>query len=225
MKKGLFITLEGPEGSGKSTQAPRLREYLKKAGYDVVHTREPGGTRVAESVRKALLDPGAKVSAWAELFLYEAARAQHVAEIIRPALRQGRVVLCERFTDATEAYQGWGRGLPLRRVKKLNQWAAQGVRPDLTFLLDAPVDEGLARARGRAGKNSARKGDRLERESSAFHRRVRRGYLAMARREPERFRVIPWREGAEKVHASLIEGLRDFLVRRRLSPARMKAPR
>lgn len=196
MKQGFFITLEGGEGSGKSTQARLLVRSLRRAGRRVVHTREPGGTSIAEAVRRILLRPGGRVAPMTELLLYEAARAQHVAEIIRPALEGGRVVVCERYTDATVAYQGFGRGLDGRQIDRLNETATGGLAPDLTFLLDVPVDRGLRAARSlsktisKGGRRLA--GDRLEREPLAFHERVRAGYRALARQHPRRIVVVPW---------------------------------
>jgi dTMP kinase len=209
--KGIFITVEGPDGSGKSTQARLLCRLLSRAGLRVVHTREPGGTSIAEAVRRVLLHPSSRIAPMTELLLYEAARAQHIAEVVRPALERGRTVVCERYTDATVAYQGWGRQLPLSRIRDLNRIATGGLRPDLTLLLDVPVKEGLLRAR-RGG------GDRLERESSEFHRRVRRGYLALARREPRRIRLIPWEPGVERVRALVRRAVEPLLRRARRRP-------
>ncbi len=196
MKRGFFITLEGGEGSGKSTQARFLVQFLRRAERRVVHTREPGGTTIAEAVRRILLRPGNRVAPMTELLLYEAARAQHVAEIIRPALERGAVVVCERYTDATVAYQGFGRGLDRRQIARLNDTATGGLSPNLTFLLDVPVDRGLRAARSlsktisKGGRRLA--GDRLEREPLAFHERVRAGYRALARQHPRRLVVVPW---------------------------------
>lgn len=220
MRKGLFITLEGPEGSGKSTQARLLADSLRRRGLRVAHTREPGGTSIAEAVRRVLLHPGGRVAPMTELLLYEAARAQHIAEVVRPALDRRRTVVCERFTDATEAYQGWGRRLPLSHIRALNRIATGGLRPDLTLLLDVPVREGLRRARSlrkklTAGDRRGHRGDRLERESAVFHRRVRKGYLALARREPRRIRVIWWESGVEAVHAEIVRAVEEFLKRRK----------
>lgn len=204
MKNGLFITFEGGEGSGKSTQARRLADHLHRRGVPVVHTREPGGTSIAESVRRVLLHPDSRVAPLTELLLYEAARAQHVAEIVSPALQAGKVVICERYTDATVAYQGYGRGLNLRDIRILNDIATERRRPDLTFLLDVPVERGLTAARNlpkRLALRAARTrgGDRMERESAQFHDRVRRGYLSLARKEPRRFRRISWGGSVEDV--------------------------
>ncbi|TXH28828.1 MAG: dTMP kinase [Elusimicrobia bacterium] len=210
MKRGFFITFEGGEGSGKSTQARRLVAALRRRGRRPVHTREPGGTAIAEAVRRVLLTPGGRVAPVTELLLYEAARAQHLAEVVRPALARGRVVVCERYTDATEAYQGFGRGLPLADIRLLNRVATGGLAPDLTFLLDVPVRRGLRVAR-RLGKKLSRRagrsrgGDRMERESSLFHERVRRGYLSLARREPRRVRVIPWGASIGAVHEGVLK--------------------
>lgn len=219
MRKGLFITIEGPEGSGKSTQARLLCDHLRRRGLPVLHSREPGGTGVAEAVRRVLLRPEGRVAPATELFLYEAARAQHVAEVVAPALARGRAVVCERYTDATEAYQGYGRGLPLADIRLLNRVATGGLVPDLTLLLDAPSAEGLRRARGLEKRLASRArrtvgGDRLEREPLAFHRRVRRGYLALARRDPKRFRVIPWRAGVDRVASAVAAAVEEFLRRR-----------
>jgi dTMP kinase len=208
-KRGLFITLEGPEGSGKTTQGRWLERELRRRGWAVVRTREPGGTAVAEGVRRILLTPEGRVSSLTELFLYEAARAQHVADVVRPALAKGAAVVCDRYTDATEAYQGWGRGLDRAVIRRLNDLATGGLCPDLTLLLDVPTSRGLRTARSRAAG-----ADRIEREPDVFHQRVRRGYLAIARREPRRVRRIPWKEGVEVVQRHLTQILDDFLRKR-----------
>ncbi|MDN5326923.1 MAG: dTMP kinase [Moorella sp. (in: firmicutes)] len=183
MGRGLFITLEGPDGSGKTTQMDRLEEYLHRRGLAVERTREPGGTRLAEAIRRLLLEPSfSPVDARAELLLYAAARAQHVAERIRPALAAGKIVLCDRFSDSTLAYQGYGRRLGAELVDRLNDLATGNLRPDITFLIDVPVAIGLGRRLGGS--------DRLEQEDLEFHRRVRQGYLELARREPRRVHLI-----------------------------------
>ena len=176
-RKGLFIVLEGPDKSGKSTQARLLADTLKGRGHVVLHTREPGGTSVAEGVRKVLLDPSLHIDPLAELFLYEASRAQHTNEKIIPALKAGEVVISERFTMSTDAYQGVARGLGLKTTMTLNKIATSGLKPDLTILLDIPVAEFDARDQGREL-------DRLERENSAFRLKVREGYLKAAKADP-----------------------------------------
>lgn len=200
--RGLFITFEGVEGCGKSTQIERLRLHLEACGQRVLMTREPGGTPIAEAIRDLLLDPSHHaMSPSAELLLYEAARAQHVDERIRPALESGVTVLCDRFADSTTAYQGAGRGLPLNALEYLHLIATGGVWPDLTFVIDLPVEIGLerARARGRA--------DRMEQEALAFHERVRQGFLELARREPARIRVIDGTQSIDEIAAAIRRAL------------------
>ena len=177
-RRGLFIVLEGPDKSGKSTQARRLAEALRARGLTVLHTREPGGTSVAEGVRAVLLNPQLSIDPVAELFLYEASRAQHVAEKIRPALARGETVVCERFTMSTDAYQGFARGLGLKTTKTLNDVATGGLKPDLTVVLDIPIAEFDARDQGREL-------DRLEREHASFRVAVRKGYRALAKSNPK----------------------------------------
>jgi dTMP kinase len=185
----MFITLEGIEGSGKSTQLRRLADYLRQRGKTVLTTREPGGCPIADAIRQILLHPAnTAMVPRAELLLYAAARAQHVAEVIRPALERGEVVLCDRFLDATMAYQGYGRGLDLPLIEELNRLATGGLLPDLTLLLDMPAEEGLRRARRRNDLSATEEG-RFEAEALEFHRRVRSGYLELAGRQ-RRFRVI-----------------------------------
>jgi len=171
--RGVFIVLEGPDKCGKSTQARLLVSALKKTGREVVHTREPGGTRLAERIRGLLLDPGPSVHPLAELLLYEAGRAQHVSEFIRPALARGAAVVSERFTLATLAYQGCARGFPLGLIRRLNRIATGGLEPDLTVVLDIP-DSAFRQ------RDPSRKLDRLEREDTAFRRRMRAGYRKLS---------------------------------------------
>jgi dTMP kinase len=184
-KRGLFITFEGVEGSGKSTQIRRLAAALRRRGVRVLVTREPGGTPAAEQVRRLLLARGRHWPAISELLLANAARAAHLEEIVRPALHRGAWVLCDRFTDATVAYQGYGRGLPPAAVRAVNRLATGGLRPDRTLLLDLPAGRGLRRARQRKVGAS-----RFEDEADTFHRRVRAGYRRIARREPGRVRLV-----------------------------------
>lgn len=194
-ERGVFITFEGPEGAGKTTQINRLEKALQERGYPVTRTREPGGDAVGERVRELLLH--ADMSAEAELLLFAAARAQNVQSVVRPALDSGHIVLCDRFTDSTLAYQGYARGLPLDIIRPLNAFATGGLVPDRTFLLDLPPDVGLSR-------QSREKQDRLDRESIAFHERVRDGFLAVAAAEPERFIVIDATRPAAEVARELL---------------------
>ena len=179
-----FITFEGIEGSGKSSHAQRLAAGLRDAGHGVVETREPGGTPLGAALRGLLLGIDTALTPAAELLLYCADRTQHVAEIIRPALSAGTFVVCDRFSDSTIAYQGHGRGLDLEVILHLDALARGDIRPDVTFLLDCPVDVGLARAKARGPS------DRFERETLLFHERVRAGFRALAAAEPERIVVV-----------------------------------
>jgi len=201
MKSGLFITLEGGEGAGKSSSLDFVRDWLKQRGQNVVVTREPGGTPLGEQIRDLLLHGRDGMSPDAELLLMFAARAEHLNQVIRPALERGASVVCDRFTDATYAYQGAGRGIAGGRIAVLEQWVQQGLRPHLTLLLDIPVAQGLARAGNRSTP------DRFEREQQAFFERVRRGYLDAAAREPERIRVIDASRDIAAVHAQLAAAL------------------
>jgi len=184
MKRGYFITLEGGEGAGKSTSLAFISDWLQRHGQEVIVTREPGGTELGEAIRNLLLHGRNDMHADTELLLMFAARAEHLSRVIRPALQRGAWVVCDRFTDATYAYQGGGRGIPHDRIQLLEDWVQHGLRPDLTLLLDIPVSKGLARA----GERS--RPDRFERERTDFFERVRRSYLDAASKEPERFRVI-----------------------------------
>jgi len=188
------------EGSGKTTQIHRLKKYLTQKGIPCRITREPGGTPIGEKIRKVLLNPKFKeMVPLAELFLYEASRAQHVHEVILPLLKKGGVVISDRFMDASIAYQGYGRKVDLKWVERLNRLASYGIKPDITFLLDCPSDMGLKRALQRNQRRKNKKEDRFEREQIEFHRRVRRGYLALAKKEPQRVKIIDTRQGEEKV--------------------------
>lgn len=184
-KKGFLLSFEGIEGCGKTTQLNHLARRLRALGYHVVETREPGGVPISEQIRTILLAPSNRgMDTRSEVLLYLASRAQHVAEKVRPALEKGAVVLCDRFVDATMAYQGYGRGLGPRTISSLNRFASGGLRPDLSIILDVPVSLGLARKR-RVGHL-----DRLDRESETFHQAVRSGYLRIAKETPRRVRVV-----------------------------------
>jgi dTMP kinase len=181
--QGIFITFEGIEGSGKSTQAEALKRFLEDHGLEVVLTREPGGSPIGEQIRNILLDPDNHgMVPLTELLLYEASRCQHVEAVIKPALERGRTVICDRFFDASTAYQGYARGLSVKMVGELNLVATGGRKPDLTIVLNLPVDVGLKRL----GKNL----DRIEREAVEFHEGVRQGYLRIAEGEPDRVKVV-----------------------------------
>jgi dTMP kinase len=202
---GLFISIEGGEGAGKSTVIAALSDLLSADGREVVLTREPGGTPEGEAIRAVLLDAGNQVVPEAELLLMFAARAQLVRQLIRPALARGAAVVADRFTDASYAYQGGGRGLDTGRIAELERWAA-GIKPDLTLLLDVGVAQGLARARSRGGEP-----DRIEREREDFFERVRAVYLARAAAEPARFRVIDASQPADAVQAAVRTALTEWL--------------
>jgi dTMP kinase len=205
--RGLFITLEGIEGAGKSTQARLLAEELRSRGERVVVSREPGGTAFGSALRAMLLDPaGGPIAPLAELFLYLADRAQHVRDIVAPALERGEVLICDRFADATVAYQGYGRGLDPAFIAAASDRAAAGIVPDLAILLDCEdVGAGVARARRRqAGDGTAGVEDRFEREDLSFHRRVRDGYRALAASSRRRFRVLPAALAVDELHRSIV---------------------
>jgi dTMP kinase len=198
MARGLFITLEGGEGAGKSTSLAFIEAWLRQAGRNPLVTREPGGTEAGEHIRGVLLHARElSMAPETEMLLMFAARAEHLARVIRPALERGRVVVCDRFTDATYAYQGGGRGIPDARIAEIEQWVQGDLRPDLTLLLDVPVDVGLQRA------NSRSEPDRFERENREFFERVRAAYLARAAREPARMRIVDASQPHEAVEQQL----------------------
>jgi len=207
---GFFITFEGIEGCGKSTQLELLKAHLEKKGRAVFSVREPGGTLLGERVRSVLLNGTEEgIDPWAELFLYEACRAQLVAKVIRPALAQGKVVLCDRFFDSTLAYQGFGRGLDVEKIEGLNALATGGLVPDLTFLVDCAEEVGLKRAWARINESMGAREDRFEKEELAFHRRVRDGFLEIARAAP-RVKVVDGSREISTVHGEIrdiIEGV------------------
>ncbi|MDD5772543.1 MAG: dTMP kinase [bacterium] len=202
-KNGFFITFEGPDGGGKSTHIKLLAEFLKKKGYSVVLTREPGGTALGEDIRDVLLDPRIKnLSLWSELFLYLSCRSQILEEVIKPALRSQKIVLCDRFTDATVAYQGFGRKIDIDLIKNLNGLLVGEFKPDLTVLIDIEPETGLERSCVRGGKV-----DRIEKEKIAFHRRVRNGYLDLSKKESKRFLVVAGGDSLEKNKAIIQKGV------------------
>lgn len=203
-RSGFFITLEGGDGCGKSTQAARLARWLRRQGYAVTLTREPGGTRVGEAVR-AWLVGHPRLDPWAELCLFQAARAQHVTEVIRPRLARGMIVICDRYADSTMAYQGYGLGLDRRLIAQLTAAVTRGAAPDLTLILDDAAAAGLRRARRR---------QRMERRGLVFQRRVLAGFRAIARRAPRRCRVIRVQPHPQATFALIHEVVTDALSRR-----------
>ena len=212
MKRGYFITFEGPEGAGKSSQIRMLGEALRAAGREVVITREPGGTPLAEAIREVVKghNTGETVYPATELLLIEAARSQHVREVIEPALAAGKVVLCDRFYDSSTAYQGGGRGLERETIAMLNAFAADGVVPDLTILLDLPPERGFARTETRVETQG--EFDRFEEEKLDFHRRVRAEFLALAGREPQRVKVVSADRAKDEIGRDVLR-LVDELIR------------
>jgi len=204
--KGIFISFEGIEGTGKTIQSRLLYEYLSKKGYSVVLTGEPGGTRIGLKIRDLLLSVENKgMIPLAELLLYNASRAQHVQEIILPEINKGSVVITDRFTDSTIAYQGYGRGIDLSYIDSIDLIATERLRPDITILLDLDVEVGLRRNRG------INKMDRLELEDVEFHKRVRNGYLEIAAKEPERIKLVDASVSIEEIHNKVVNIVMDFL--------------
>ena len=185
MSRGIFITMEGPDGSGKSTQIALLKEYLEKEGYDVIITREPGGTRISDNIREVILNPEYKeMSSVTEMLLYASARAQLIAEVIGPAIDSGKAVISDRFVDSSLVYQGMARGLGVEKVYEINKAAIGDYMPDVTFMLDLPAEVGISR------KKDQKELDRMEQESLDFHRSVAEGYRQMADRFPDRIKTI-----------------------------------
>lgn len=206
---GLFISFEGGEGCGKSTQARALYRQLRRRKLPVLLAKEPGGTPLGRAVRRLLKSDGLRISALAEAFLFIAARAELVQEVIRPALEQGMIVLCDRFADSTLAYQGYGRGLDLTWLSGLNDLATGGLKPDLVILLDLEVGRGLGRKKGH---------DRFEREPLSFHERIRRGYLELAASEGDRWQVIDASLPPDEVRQAIWRRVREFLDTRGFLP-------
>jgi dTMP kinase len=209
---GKFITLEGGEGAGKSTQLAMIQAEIERAGIEVVVTREPGGTPRAEAIRQLLLSRDAEAMPEScELLLMFAARATHLHNLIVPALKRGAWVLCDRFTDASYAYQGYGRGVSLQQIQNLEQWVQQDIKPDMTLLLDVSVDVAMQRARLRNQSQGLGEGDRFEIEQSAFFERVRHGYLQRAQAEPNRFRIVDASLDIARVSEATRQVVRDFI--------------
>lgn len=196
MTQGLFITFEGPDGCGKTTQMKLLAEYFTKNGKEVVLTREPGGKGLGEKVREILLNYDGEVSDRCESFLFLADRAQNIDIIVNPAVKQGKIVLCDRHIDSTVAYQGYGRGLDIERINMLNNLATNGKKPDLTFVFDVDVETSMKRV----GKEK----DRMESAGIDFHNRVRQGYLELAKQEPQRIKVIDATKSIEEIHKKVV---------------------
>jgi dTMP kinase len=205
----MFITLEGPEGSGKTTQARLLAAWLRDQGYQVTLTREPGGTDIGDQIRAVLHDPeNSAIDARTEILLYSASRAQHVAQRVRPALAAGEIVVSDRYADSTLAYQGYGRGLDLEALRRITGFATGGLAPDLTLYLDIPAEDGLQRRQLGGGE-----WNRLDAESLEFHQRVRAGYLELVKQEPERWVVIHAARSVEEVQTEIRDVVQGRLNR------------
>ncbi len=210
----MFISFEGIEGCGKTTQVELLAEFLSKRGIPYLVTREPGGTQLGKLIRQILLDPAhSEMEPLTELFLYAADRAQHIAQVIRPTLKASRWLICDRFGDATTVYQGYGRDQDLAFIQQLNEMATQGLWPNLSLLLDCPVEIGLDRARQRIMETDVEgREDRFEQQGIAFHQKVREGYLELAAQNPERFRVLDGTLAQEQLHQEIIALLEPYLT-------------
>ena len=203
MKKGLFITFEGADGCGKTTQSKLVQEYLEQSGYEVVWTREPGAKGLGQKIRELLQHYDGDVAPMCEAFLFLADRAQHIEHLIKPAVESGKIVICDRHTDSTIAYQGYGRGEDIKQLKYLNELATGSIKPDLTFVFDVTTDV----AQQRVGDEK----DRMESAGIEFHKKVRQGYLEIAKLEPERVKVIDANNGIEKVFEDTKKILNNFL--------------
>ena len=214
MEIGRFISFEGVEGCGKTTQIKLAGEYLKKSPILFIITEEPGGTPIGRRIRKILLNKGAgeEICKETEMLLFSAARAQHVKDVIIPALKDGTLVLCDRFYDATIAYQGFGRGLDINFIRYLNAFSSSNVKPGLTLLFDLPVEVGLKRALDRIARmKEGSAEDRFERENLEFHSKVREGYLSLARQDHKRFRIIDASKDIESIHREVCVHISQFL--------------
>ena len=203
MKRGLFITFEGADGCGKSTQLNMLAEYLTKKGFEVVVTREPGAKGLGEKIREILLNYNGPVSDRCESFLFLADRAQHIDMIVNPAVEAGKIVLCDRHTDSSVAYQGYGRQLPVERIKRLNEIAVNGRHPDLTLIFDIDVETSMRRV--------GQEKDRMESAGTEFFNRVREGYLEIAKQEPKRVKVLDASKSIDEIHADVIKLFEELL--------------
>lgn len=203
MQKGLFITFEGADGCGKTTQLNLLKDYLIKKGYEVLLTREPGGKGLGEKIREILLNYDGEISDRCESFLFLADRAQNIDVIINPAIKQGKIVLCDRHTDSSVAYQGYGRGLNIEQIKALNNLATGGIQPDLTLVFDVDIETSMQRV----GSDK----DRMENSGKEFFNRVRNGYLELAKQEPDRIKVIDSTKAIDEVHQNVIKIIETYL--------------
>lgn len=204
--KGLFISIEGADGSGKSTQIEKLKSYLKDRNYDFVLTREPGGTIISESIREIVLNKDyMQMADTTEALLYAASRAQHVEEYIKPLLKQGKIVICDRFVDSSVVYQGYSRGLGIDNIEKINEYATMGLEPDITILLDIDAEEGLKR------KKYQRELDRLELQKFEFHKKVCEGYRKLAKLHPVRIKKIDASMAIEDIHNEIIKSIEQIL--------------
>ena len=197
INKGIFITFEGPEGSGKSTQSKRIYKQLLKDGYDVIYTSEPGSTCLGKEIRKILLKKNVKFNKYSELFLFEADRAEHIQEIILPNLQKNKIILCDRFNTATFAYQGYGLGMDLKIIQKIDSIITKHVIPDITILLDIDIKTGLKRA------NKTSKADNIEKRTILFHEKVRKGYLSIANKNPKHFEILSALEDKKTIYNSI----------------------
>jgi dTMP kinase len=206
MSKGIFITIEGTDGSGKTTQIKLIEEYLKQKGFDVIITREPGGTRVSEKIRDLILNPeNTDITSITEMMLYASARAQLVAQLIKPALEEDKAVICDRFVDSSFAYQGFGRGVDLKTIADVNRVAVDGIYPDITFFLDIDPEVALKRRIESTGA------DRIEREKLEFHRKVYKGYKQISMLYPDRIKTIDAADTVEEIYAEIKEYLDELL--------------
>lgn len=210
LKKGLLITMEGPDGSGKTMQMDLLERTLRKQGYPVIRSREPGGTPIGEAIRSVILNPEySEMDSMTEAMLYAASRAQHVAEKIKPAMAEGYIVLLDRFLDSSLVYQGIGRGMAIETIEAINRFATGGLQPDVTFMVYIDYEEGLRRKRKQNGSL-----DRMEAQQDSFHRRVNEGYLQLAQRYPERIQLIDGARDPQTVHQDILKRVHSLVYAR-----------